>query len=388
MLDLPLVELINECYYKKILGYRGLPVQPVGHLFKVQGFDSYNNLLDINSIFSSNPRFFPIDRTEYVNGPIKFHVPRPWKIPNQDWDLGSALEHRAINLVNRGEKINLFWSGGIDSTTMVTAFLRHAKDWNQLRILYSPWSTYEHPEYLTFLKKQFNDVELLDISGEIYMDMDLDGLMITGDGGDEMAASLDESFLEFHGFNVLCKPWKDFFYEKNPNDDFIDFCQEFFSRSGRTIETVLESRWWFYVSSKVDSILRTKISSFPLPDGRFTPDKVLGFFDCYEYENYIYWNIDKVIYSNEYSTWKQHHKDYCFEFDGFGDWRENKKKFTSVQLTKYIQKKTVLNDRRWLMILQDGTRIHTPSLPILTQREFDQAYGNSLDYLFNDPDKI
>ena len=48
-------------------------------------------------------------------------------------------------------------------------------------------------------------------------------------------------------------------------------------------------------------------------------------------------------------------------------------------------KKNALNDTRWIFILSDGTRISTPNLPLLSKKELDRHYGDSLQVLFNEP---
>jgi hypothetical protein len=64
-------------------------------------------------------------------------------------------------------------------------------------------------------------------------------------------------------------------------------------------------------------------------------------------------------------------------------WWLTHKKLTSTQIFEYSFKKIALLDRRWLMFLNDGTRIATPNLPFFSAREFNNCYGNSLSELFN-----
>lgn len=383
----PLLLAYDDLHLQKILKWRGTALTSVGNLTKVSSFNSYNNLLDINGVFSNHPRWGISDRSFYTQSPVKQRVIRPWLQPKQQWDLDYALMSRVKKLETSGAKINLFWSGGIDSTTAATAFLKHLTDRSQLRILYSPYSVYEHPEYLNFLSK-FPEVELIDISGTVYLTEQFDGIFVTGEGGDELNASLDQSFFDAYGYEVLHHPWRDFFRSRNSDSNFIDFCEEYFEIAGRPIETVLHARWWFYAICKSTSILYyNKLPwFFDYPNFKFTD--LVGFFDCNEYENYVYWNIEQIIPGNEYVTWKQNLKDYCYAFDRFGDWCKNKEKYNSGQLGTYIAKKIALSSQNWIFLLDDGTRISTPSLPVLTRKEFKSRYDTTLDYLFNEPDKI
>jgi hypothetical protein len=327
-----------------------------------------------------------VDRTLHTKSPFCTYIPRVWKIPQQQWTLSQALEQRVLSLSNLNKKINVFWSGGIDSTTIVNACLEYLPDLSQLRILYSPYSTYEHPEYLSFLD-QFSLVELIDISGDRYLTDEFAGIFVTGDGGDELNASLDESFFEHYGYDHLQTPWQDFFYTKNSNLNFVEFCEQHFSLAGRPINTVLEARWWFYATCKQRSILNLKLPWF-FNYKNFDITNLIGFFDCAEYENYIYWNINSIVDRSGYSTWKQPLKDYCFAFDKMHDWHKNKTKMHSTQMLLYLSKKLALNDHRWIAILSDGSRITTPSLPLLSKKEFEMTYGNTLDWIFHEPDTI
>jgi hypothetical protein len=370
----------NDAYFDKIIAWQGRLSASVGRIHKFTNADSYNYLVDINGIFSNAPAWQPVDRTGFTTCPVNYWVDRVWTVPAKQKTLDQALRARVLNLAASQQKINVFWSGGIDSTAMVTAFLKHLENKSQLRILYSPWSAYEHPDYIDFIK-EFQAVELVDISGEVYMDTKFDGIFVTGDGGDELNASLDESFFIKYGYETLFTSWKDFFYKHKSNDEFIDFCENHFSQSGREIATVLEARWWFYLICKNTSIIRSRLPYY-VDYKNFSPDIVQAFFNCSEYEEFIYWNTDQIIAGPEYTSWKQCLKAYCYEFDGFENWYKTKGKFNSSQPVKYANKKIILKNLEVLMILSDGTLLRTPNLPFITHKEYQDHCGN-FDYLFN-----
>jgi hypothetical protein len=387
-MDKPLVKSLNHTYSKKLLEYNGFTVtQKVGTLYKVAGFDNYNYLLDINAVFSNSPRLDPVDRTGFCLSAIRWASVRPWQIPTQHIDLEQAMHQRTLDLCNTGQRLNLFWSGGIDSTAIVTAFLKNAPDIGQCRIIYSPWSTYEHPEFFKILQN-IPKLDLIDISGDRYFNLDLDGIMVSGNPGDELHASLDQSFFDRHGYDFLFTPWQDFFYKQNPDDAFIEFCQNHFALSGREITTVLEARWWFYISSKLTSILNSNnLSLFVSESAGFNPDRLIGFFDCDVYEQFIYFNTDKIISSQDYASWKQILKDYCHSYDKLDDWRIKKSKFSSTQIGVYTWKKEILNNRRNLMILENGECVSTKNLPLLSKKEWDQIQ-HQYQHVFRHPNTL
>lgn len=386
--DLPKAKLVvcQVPYVNKIFNWRNQQVETVGNILKVNGFVEHNWLIDLNRIFSNMPSGMIIDRTTSVKLPLNYEIPRPWQAPTVEYELDQALELRVSNLVKTTQRLNLFWSGGIDSTTMLTAFLKHAPDLAQLRIFYSPFSTYEHPEYLEFLKK-FNQLEMVDFSGLVYSQDVFDGLFLTGDGGDELMASIDQSFFKEHGQKVLNSSWQDFFYKRFSNDQFIDFCTKYFSQAQRSIDSVLEARWFFYAMCKMRFQLSRKLNLFAHYDN-FIPDRLIGFFDCNEFENYIYWNLDKIIAGEDYRSWKLPFKQYCLNFDKLENFFYNKQKVNSRQAHEYADKNTILHDRRFIFYLNNGQRISTPNLPFLNQCEFETLYADTLYYLFNEPDKV
>jgi len=376
---------VNADYLPRLFQYYNISTEQVGRIIKIKDFLDYNYLIDINKIFSLNPEWYPIDRTGCVHHPLNWEQLNIWQAPSIQLSLEQALESRVEELSKLDQKINLYWSGGIDSTTMVTAFLKHSKNLNQLRIIYSPWSTYEHPGYVDFLKK-FSRLELIDQSGEYYLSSDLDGIHVTGDGGDEYNASVDESFLKMHGYQTLYRNWIDFFREQGASEILINFCVEYFAKAQRPIESVLEARWWFYMICKNRSILnQSKLPFFINKNKNFDPSRLQGFFDGDKYASYIYWNTDKIMPTDKYSSWKQELKKYCYQFDSMETWYLDKTKFGSGQFDRYVFKKNILNDTRWIFILNDGTRISTPNLPLLSKKELDRHYGESLRILFNEP---
>ena len=242
----PLLSTINHIFFYRILDWQNKPYQLIGSLAKVEGFDRYNNLIDLNSIFSVNPAGMPVDRTQTVPGPFAFAVQRPWQAPVAKQTFDEVMAQRVDYYIGTGEKLNLCWSGGIDSTCLLVGFLKHTTHQDQLRMLYSPFSVYENREFFEYLQKNYPALEMLDISGDVYLETVFDGIMINGHGGDEFTASLDKSFFDNIGYEVLHKPWQSLITDPA----LQEFCTEYFTLAQRPIDTVLEARWWFYAATK------------------------------------------------------------------------------------------------------------------------------------------
>jgi hypothetical protein len=154
-MTLPLLTAINRNYLGKILDWHNISHLPVCGLQKINGFTGHNHLVDINAIFSTFPNGDIVDRTNTVTNPFKFKIQRPWNIPTSCKSFDQVMEHRVNEYIAQDQLLNLCWSGGHDSTSLVVAFLQHAPNLDQLRILYSPYSVYENREFFKFLQTQY-----------------------------------------------------------------------------------------------------------------------------------------------------------------------------------------------------------------------------------------
>lgn len=366
--------IINPEYFYKILDWKTQPYELVGNVAMLPGFDRYNHLIKLNSLFSTSPIGEPVDRTQHITGPFNFGIVRPWAKPRESLTFDEVMVKRINYYLNTGEKLNLCWSGGIDSTCFLAGFLQHTTNFDQLRVLYSPFSLYENREFFEHLQKNYPNLELVDISGDVYLETTFDGILVNGHGGDEFTASLDESFFDALGADGLHKPWRSFVQDSA----LREFCEEYFALSGRSIDSVLEARWWFYSATKSQVFAQRWQVTWNTPTS-----KLSSFFDCQEFEDYMWHNTDKIISGNTYNTYKQFLKKYIYDFYPDTDYYLQTKKETSSQFIFYTRKKVTLLGQQWIAGLVDGTIIKTPNLPLLSKLEFDNKYGNSLDYLFN-----
>lgn len=390
-LDVTMIHCTNPQYLQKILTMYGVSYETLGELCLIHGHSDYNNLIKVNGVFSGSPRFWPVDRTQTILPSLRLSVYDTWSRPRENLDLAESLRRRVIRLLESGKMCNILWSGGIDSTTMLTAFLKFSNNIDQIRVLYSPWSTYEHPGYIEWLSNSFPRLDLVDISGDVYIDQEFDGLLITGEGGDESMASIDASFYSGIDHHELHAPWREYFHKRlSPADhSVIDFFERFCQGAQRDIHSLLEARWWFYITCKIDSLLRErKIHLLSMSDHQVSIDRLVAFFDCSEFAAFVYHNIDSIIDSPGYRNWKRPLKKFCFDYDGFRDWYEYKSKFNSIQILKYYCKKNILKDQRWLLILSDGHVITTPNLPFINHRELENHHPNLIALLLNDSIQI
>jgi hypothetical protein len=103
-----------------------------------------------------------------------------------------------------------------------------------------------------------------------------------------------------------------------------------------------------------------------------------------EFENFIYFNTDKILPTTEYQSWKQYLKDFCYQHNKLETWYRQHRKVSSGQIVEYTFKKVALTDSRYLMILNDGSVVRTPNLPLFSARELQQHCQSQVRSMFND----
>jgi uncharacterized protein YeaC (DUF1315 family) len=232
------------------------------------------------------------------------------------------------------------------------------------------------------LSQNFPDIELIDISGDIYLNMVLDGTYVTGHGADELMGSLDKSFFDQGAQTNVLRPWKDFFVEQQLDTDFIDWSTEFFSGAHRPVQNLLHARWWFYTCCKLQ-YLNTVNSLLFGTNQSVDLDNFLAFYDCDIFESWAWHNLDSVIEdSTDYSTWKKCLRRYVYQKWPDDDYLHHTQKVNSIQLVIYRLKKQWLNDTHWIGILETGQVLRTPNLPLFSMKEWQLTYNGRYDYLW------
>ena len=110
------------------------------------------------------------------------------------------------NLIDRD--IYVAWSGGVDSTTIITSFLMNDKlDKSRFHVLYNKHSVEEYPFFYDLLKK--NGILMHDCLYDLFL-MDTrqgDHLIIDGTCGDKMESNSTVDILKYYNFDD--KSWVD-----------------------------------------------------------------------------------------------------------------------------------------------------------------------------------
>ena len=122
-------------YYNPTTIFNCLPLLRESGFIKEQFTDDYIKLFDQANFFTMYGAI--ADRTEANQFFIPF-VQEP-KIPKFKGDFNKSFkqicEERSVELLNTGKRLNIMWSGGIDSTVILFSLMNKANDLSQIRVI-------------------------------------------------------------------------------------------------------------------------------------------------------------------------------------------------------------------------------------------------------------
>ena len=372
--------LFNRSFEKKLLEWKKFDIAPAGNTFKISGFEQYNYLVDLNLLVDPAWITCPLnDRSLFITSPFNVKIARPWRPPTTTITLDQFFETRVREYCQHNVKLNLCWSGGIDSTGVVVAFLKHCSNLSQLRIVYTNMSIIEHPEFFKFLETNFPQVEKFNIDQRnTALPALLDGIAITGDPCDEMLGCLDPDSDYCYDSSLLDQSWKSIVSTQTKDTKFIDFLEAWFNLSHRPIESILEARWWLFMQTHVQGGVFQNFLNLKNMFPNTSAD--VGFYDCYEFEDYIYHNTHLL---RDFANHKEFLKSYIFAFDHNQDFQEHSRKVRSKQLIEINSKIQTVNDNDWVFLCDNYSVQKTKNLPLLSVKELSDTFGNSVDHYFN-----
>ena len=180
-------------YYNRSMVFNYLPLLRESRFVKEQFTDDYIKLFEEANLFHLQVGAIA-DRT----GANEFFIPfvQEPKIPklkeNFNKSFKQICEERSIQLLNTGKRLNILWSGGIDSTTVLFSLMNKANDLSQLKVILSPESIMESGNMFDLLikdkleyKLHINKSKRQKLFDEKFIDVNNE-LIITGCAADEL----------------------------------------------------------------------------------------------------------------------------------------------------------------------------------------------------------
>lgn len=268
--------------------------------------------------------------------------------------MSDILDRRAVTLSTtareRNKKIVVMWSGGLDSTAVLAAFIKNltAEELKRIVVCCNTESINENPHfYHTQIKDRLEMLHILDLG--VTNEFLNTHIMLTGDPADCIVgpSTIKYKSLILDGRNLL--PWKDnlpLLYKVYESKDNPAFAQWWVDKISANIDEVQQSglftrvttisdwHWWQYYNLKYNgSFVRPFTKHKKYDKEIITQENIkehfeLNFFGHEDFQSWSYTNLHRLL-SRGLKFHKEEFRDYIFELDGNEDYRANKVKLAS-----------------------------------------------------------
>lgn len=293
-----------------------------------------------------------IDRNNYIRMPYRYKVYEPFNMPTDITNFNFTYEdcciNRALELVDLSKKldkpITIFYSGGIDSTTVLTSFMRvldkHELK-NRIRVALTRESISENVHfYHNHIRRNCTM-----ISSENYSNM-MDGssILLGGEQNDQL-----------FGSDILGKIYKFFdsekLHEKYSREFIVGWFNRFIPEDQANVwfnvldEQIQKSApcevysnfhffWWYNFCFKWQFVFFrmlafTNPSSRHLINSNFIDNYYHHFFSSQDFQKWSMTNHDKKLMS-DWRSYKWESKKFIYDYNKDESYRDNKVKIGSL----------------------------------------------------------
>lgn len=364
------IQAFDTLNFSKVLEFHNI----VGQKYNYTGYSDLHNLYQINKIFSSNPWGEIVDRSGKTSYPFRLHIRCPWKGPAKSISLEATCE-QTVKLITsvHPAPYYVFWSGGIDSALALVSLLKliNHKD---IVVVLNQFSIRESPQF-------FNNHILGKLQTHDSREPLPDGCtLITGELGDTIWGILDDGFINDPDvIKYLYRPWQEYFEFKNKDIDFLSFVDKFMLSSQRSINNLLEARWWFYFLTKSQSKATQKILKLKWAG---LESRIVHFYENIYFDTWSYYNTDKFISGYDWKTYKMPAKQIIYEYDGDTNYLNNKVKEYSNSMEKQTISDLDYNFDHPLFITDNFEKPKMPSEPFFSKNLYKELYYEKYKHLF------
>jgi hypothetical protein len=327
------------------------------------------------------------------NNPFRTAIPNfylPAEFTFTKKSLSDIADQRAIELIATAKRLNkkiiIMWSGGINSTFVLTAFLKNISQADQtlVTVACSSSSILENTEfYLNFLSNN-EKIHLTNVT-DIHINNTLldNNIVLHGALGDEIFGP----FIPMHN---LLEPWKqntktiinlfeptlerDGFVEEGLGKWWFDIVTRTLEESGQSdyVSSVADWWWWTYYNFKWhnDAVYPLINRLHTVTDDGITlknQNEFLdtAFFNTLDFQSWTYSNL-KELYNLNTDTVKIQAKEYIYQFDKNFVYFIRKKKTKTPPPTFKLQKGNVVGyDQEFKPIF--GSNLHSFFITLFTR---------------------
>lgn len=278
-----------------------------------------------------------IDRTETLNSGFNYKIID--KIPFSEYRLSfeDACLKRAEEILKQDTgKINVLWSGGIDSTLALVSLLRVQARQNGFSRLHIILSQNSVNEYFSFYKDVIeNNLSHTIIKDTIYESISANDTIVTGEHGDQLFGSdkLKYTVISKDAFSPYPEILDFVIGRKLGTDkytaDIIAYLAPVISKCPFRIHTLYDYLWWVNFALKWQTVSMRILAGIE----RSASDLDSNVFHFFRTEDFQLWSIhnhDKKIKS-DWHTYKFVAKELIYKFHKDEEYLLNKEKEPSLK---------------------------------------------------------
>lgn len=319
-----------------------------------------------------------VDRSGTIKMPFNIEVYDRFRLPKLDYSFTKSFEDICLETAQRilikqdrlKKPIYLFYSGGIDSVTVLTSFLKIislAEATNRIQIVMTSDSIIEYPKlYYETIRPHFRVVSGDDISHYF----DKRAILLTGGQGDKIfgtdnigkiyrKGNLLESKQKYSK-NFIVDFWADLGIPKSSGSVWFDLLHDQIISNNVKIESNLDFLWWFnFLLEWQSEYFLFPLRSYNSLDKEFYEDYMLAFFDTLDHQLWSINNTDKRI-KNSWNSYKFVAKEFIFSYNKDAEYRDFKIKGPSL-----------------------NRLFHSKKIPLGIDTELKQFYDIKIEDIYN-----
>lgn len=299
----------------------------------IPGIDLYKKF---SYYFGNN--LVSIDRSDTIITPFKTELPSYLRMPEyekQDLLYAECCDIRAKELLSLNKHINIMWSGGIDSTTMLSALLNNSTKTQQrnMTVLLSDGS-------ITNNQKFYDDVICGNLTVAPSYEFDnylgqLNSIFVTAENNDEIfGTNLVSLFIHRYDFDILFdEPTVSNLFkvlekktiiaseeDKEQMRKCIHIMITVANKSPFELDTIYKFFWWLNFCL-MWNVSYTRILGFA-KHKTYPEENFFSFFSTKEFQLWSMNNVDDLI-GDSWITAKQQAKDYINQYHKNEQYRLN-----------------------------------------------------------------
>jgi len=289
-----------------------------------------------------------VDRSQFIQMPFNIDVYEKFLLPDINYNFQKTFAEICLETAQRilkhqdnlSKPIYLFYSGGIDSVTVLTSFLKILsikEATERIQIVMTSDSIAEYPKmYYETIRPNFSILSADDISDYF----DKRAILITGGQGDKIFGTDNIGKIYRQGKLFYSKQkyskkfivdfWVSLGIPASSAVKWFEILHDQITNKNIKIETNLDFFWWFNFLLEWQS----EYFLFPLRahnqlDKEFYDDYMVAFFASHDHQLWSINNTDKRI-KDSWNSYKFVAKDFIFSYNKDSEYRDFKIKGPSL----------------------------------------------------------